>query len=327
VRETSRALNGDDGGIQASFTGARRPRKGPGVAIGDRPGYAMIDIIYRCEMLDVPARPRPTDATAAALRLSQGNREFAALLDESIGANVRAQRIVPVDPHDWGLFPADLTPPDHRPFAAILGCSDARVPIELIFGEGPNDLFVIRVAGNNLGAEVLGSLNYAIDHLSDSLTLIAVLGHSGCGAVTAAVDVFLNPAGYLRLATKHSLRNILDSLLVVVQASAERLRNAFGPDVARRPGYRTALIEASIVANAALCAYSIQKEIGAAGSTALQTVFGVYQLDSRVVWAPRIGEMRGIGLAAAPRDEAEFVELGYAILRSDRIASLIDREA
>ena len=136
-----------------------------------------------------------------------------------------------------GLSAGDPALPKQRPFAAILGCSDARVPVELIFNEGPNDLFVIRVAGNGLGPEVLGSLKYAVEHLSGSLKLIVVLGHSGCGALTAAVDVFLNPTDYLSLTTKHSLRNILDGLLVVVQASAKKIQEAFGPDVSHHPGY------------------------------------------------------------------------------------------
>ena len=68
-----------------------------------------------------------------------------------------------------------------RPFAAILGCSDARVPVELIFNEGPNDLFVIRVAGNGLGTEVLGSLKYAVENLGGSLSL------SWCWVIAAVV--------------------------------------------------------------------------------------------------------------------------------------------
>jgi carbonic anhydrase len=217
--------------------------------------------------------------------------------------------------------------PEQHPFAAIVGCSDARVPLELIFNEGPNDLFVVRVAGNTLGDDVLGSLKYAVDHLRHSLKLIVVLGHSGCGAVTTAVDVFLNPADYLPLATKHSLRTILDGLFVVVQASATKIENAFGPEVVRRPGYRAALIEASIVTNAALAAYSIQQEIGAAELTRLQTAYGVYLLDTRRVWAPGVGGTSGSGLAAAPRDKADFTALADAVLRSDRIASLIGGQA
>src|SRR5207342_3649559 len=130
----------------------------------------------------------------------------------------------PVDPRDLGLASGSGAMPKQRPFAAILGCSDARVPVELIFNEGPNDLFVVRVAGNGLGSEVLGSLKYAVENLGGCLKLIVVLGHSGCGAVSAAVDVFLDPTRYLALATSHSLRNILDRLLVVVQASAKRMQ-------------------------------------------------------------------------------------------------------
>ncbi len=285
----------------------------------------MLDIVYRCGMPDTSARPRPADSAAAARRLSEGNHEFAALLDGSSGRDVHAQRIVPVDIRELGLGPAGDASPDQHPFAAVVGCSDARVPLELIFNEGPNDLFVVRVAGNTLGDDVLGSLKYAIEHLSHSLKLIVVLGHSGCGAVTTAVDVFLKPAAYLPLATKHSLRTILDGLFVVVQASARSIQNAFGPEIVRSPGYRAALIEASIVTNAALAAYSIQQEIGAAELTNLQTVYGVYLLDTRRVWAPGINGAAATRLAAAPRDTADFTRLADAVLRSNRLAGLLGR--
>jgi carbonic anhydrase len=282
-----------------------------------------IDIIYRYESLDRPARTRPSDSKSALLRLNEDNRAFAALLDGSGTDGERVQWIVSIDPRDLGMLRGAMASPPQQPFAAVLGCSDARVPIELIFNEGPNDLFVVRVAGNSLGAEVLGSLKYAVDHLSGSLKVIVVLGHSHCGAVTGAVDVFLNPASYLPFATKHSLRNILDGLLVVVQASARKIEEALGPEITRHPGYREALIEASIAANAALTAYSLQQEFGAADQTGLQAVYGVYQLESRRVWSPHAGDERGLGLAPAPRDRAEFAALGDAILRSDRIASLL----
>jgi carbonic anhydrase len=151
-----------------------------------------------------------------------------------------------------------------------------------------------------------------------------VLGHSGCGALTTAVDVFLNPRDYLPLASMHSLRNILDRLLLVVQASARKLLAAFGPDVVLRPGYRKALIEASIVTNAALAAYSIQQEFGVSDSTELRTVYGVYLLETREVWVPRLDNMKGVGLASAPQDLGGFVGLGEAIVQSRRIASYIN---
>jgi carbonic anhydrase len=259
------------------------------------------------------------DSDAALDRLNGGNREFAALLENPSDQHV--ERIISVDSHDLGLGDAPL--PKQRPFAAILGCSDARVPVELIFNEGPNDLFVIRIAGNGLGTEILGSLKYAVDNLRGSLKLIVVLGHSGCGALTTAVDVFLDPTNYLPLVTMHSLRRILDSLLVVVRACARKFRNVFGPQIPDHPRYREALIEASVITNAALAAYSIQQEFGSSDLAELQTVYGVYLVEARQVWAPRLSETKEIGLASAPRDAAGFTELGNVIFRSDRIRSLL----
>ena len=245
-----------------------------------------VDITYRYEARDTPARSRPLDSDAALLRLDDGNRAFAAILEGLPDDSGLVQRIVPVDASDLGLLSGPAEAPEQRPFAAIIGCSDARVPIELIFSEGPNDLFVIRVAGNGLGTDVLGSLKYALDHLGRDLKLVVALGHSGCGALSAAVDVFLNPADYLPIVTKQALRNILDGLLVVVHASARALARTFGPNAASNPGYRRALIEASIVTNAALAAYTIQRELGTSDPAALRAVYGVYLVETRKVWAP-----------------------------------------
>jgi len=71
------------------------------------------------------------------------------------------------------------------PYATILGCSDSRVPPELVFDAGFGELFVIRVAGNVVSAEIMGTLQYAAMHLQT--TLFVVLGHEGCGAVDAAL--------------------------------------------------------------------------------------------------------------------------------------------
>lgn len=73
-----------------------------------------------------------------------------------------------------------------EPFAVILGCSDSRVPPELIFDQGLGDLFVVRVAGNVVGPLELDSLEYATKHLHSSL--IVVLGHENCGAVKAVLE-------------------------------------------------------------------------------------------------------------------------------------------
>jgi carbonic anhydrase len=73
-----------------------------------------------------------------------------------------------------------------QPFATILGCSDSRVPPEMLFDQGLGELFIVRVAGNVLGAETLGSMAYALEHLHTPL--FVVLGHENCGAVRAALE-------------------------------------------------------------------------------------------------------------------------------------------
>jgi carbonic anhydrase len=72
-----------------------------------------------------------------------------------------------------------------QPYATILGCSDSRVPPELVFDAGFGELFIVRVAGNVLGPSILGTLQYAATHLHTPL--FVVMGHEGCGAVQAAV--------------------------------------------------------------------------------------------------------------------------------------------
>lgn len=284
---------------------------------------SIVEFIYRCEASDAPALPRPADTEAARRRLDEGNRAFAALLADSSHGGSR--HVVPIDPHDFGLSPDASGAPPQRPFAAVIGCSDARVPIELVFGEGPNELFVIRVAGNGLGPEVQGSLRYAIDHLGSSLKIVTVLGHSRCGAITAAVDVALHPARYLPLATMPSLRSILDPLLIVVEASRTRLSDLFGSAVANRPGYRAALIEMSILTNAALAAHSLARHLAVEEIANVRALYGVYLLETHRIWAPRTEGRDCAGLADPPADVAQFVALGNAAARSDRITALLDR--
>ena len=73
-----------------------------------------------------------------------------------------------------------------QPFAIILGCSDSRVPVEIVFDQGLGDLFVIRVAGNIVSTTQLGSIEFAADNLG--ARLVVVLGHTNCGAVDAALE-------------------------------------------------------------------------------------------------------------------------------------------
>jgi carbonic anhydrase len=283
-----------------------------------------VEIVYRYERDSASPRERPADAAAAQRRINDGSHAFTDLLAGLDHETGTARRVVGVDPRDLGLLVEGTAPPPQRPFAAVLGCSDARVPIELIFNEGPNDLFVVRVAGNTLGDDVRGSLNYALEHLGESLRLMVVLGHSACGAVSAAVDVFLNPAGYLALASKHSIRSVVDRLQLVVHAAARRMEAVLGPEIVRHPAYREALIEMAVVTNAALAAHTLQQEIGdTAGG--VRAVYGVYVLADRGVWAPRAGSDEVTGVAAPPADTAGFIAFSDAVIRSKRFTALLAR--
>jgi len=282
----------------------------------------IVEIIYRYEDDAGVVHDRPTDAEAALQRLNDGNRAFAELFNSQDEQAGPSRHVLHIDPRDLGLL-TDGTELRQMPFAAVLGCSDARVPIGHIFNEGPNELFVVRVAGNTLGSDVRGSLNYALEHLGESLKLVVVLGHSGCGAVTAAVDVFLDPAGYLSLVSKHAVRMLVDRLQVVVHAASQHLEAAFGPDVRQHPRYREALIELSVVTNAALAAHTLQRQIGSGEIDGVGVVYGVYLLKERTVWAPRCGSNEVAGLAAPPTDTEAFIEFSNAVIQSQRIAALL----
>ncbi len=80
---------------------------------------------------------------------------------------------------------------DQNPFAIVLGCSDSRVPAEMVFDQGLGDLFVIRVAGNIVAPSQVGSVEFAAERYD--CAVVVVLGHSHCGAVQATVDTLLNP--------------------------------------------------------------------------------------------------------------------------------------
>jgi len=117
-----------------------------------------------------PAETFPKSAEEALARLKEGNKRFAA------GKVQHAHQAA-----DWRTHLAT----GQQPFATILGCSDSRVPIELVFDQGFGDMFVIRVAGNVIADDVIGSIGYGLRHLKTPL--LVVMGHEGCGAVTAAL--------------------------------------------------------------------------------------------------------------------------------------------
>ena len=111
------------------------------------------------------------DSEEALVRLVAGNQRF-----------VRGESIHPHESVDWRRHVAD----DQSPLATILGCSDAHAPPEIIFDQGLGDLFVIRVAGNVISEDTLGSVLYAGAYWGTRL--FVVLGHEGCGVVRAALE-------------------------------------------------------------------------------------------------------------------------------------------
>ena len=203
----------------------------------------------------------------------------------------------------------DTGVPAQRPFAAVLGCSDARAPLEMLFGRGDNEMFVVRVAGNVLGEECLGSLDYAIGYLP-SLRLVAVVGHTGCGAVTAAVDAFLAPAGLFDLAGNRPLHALVAHLLPAVRAADDALRRVYGQNAVARSDYRAALVDLAVTLNAALVAATLRRAYPAP----LGVVYGVYDLAGHLVSVPD-GERWRLGLAAPPADAAAYDALALALAR------------
>lgn len=116
-------------------------------------------------------------AQQALDRLKQGNAEFVA------GKPAKDTHLSPVER-------ATLAK-EQNPFAIILGCSDSRVPAEIVFNQGLGDLFVIRVAGNIVAPSQVGSVEFAAERYD--APIVVVLGHSHCGAIAATVDALYQP--------------------------------------------------------------------------------------------------------------------------------------
>lgn len=131
----------------------------------------LFTLILICFSSKVYATDKPNFSADEALqKLKQGNKRFAQYHMKH--------------PDEYKLLRKELVKGQH-PFAAILSCSDSRVPTEIIFDQGLGDLFVIRNAGNVLDEHILGSIEYAVEHLG--VNLVVIMGHESCGAVGAAM--------------------------------------------------------------------------------------------------------------------------------------------
>ncbi|GAA4431850.1 hypothetical protein GCM10023148_37130 [Actinokineospora soli] len=138
-----------------------------------------------------PASPFPVAAPASADgagspdRAEQSWRKLAAGNERFVSGRQK-------HPHESLRWREKLVE-GQKPFAAVLGCGDSRVPPELVFDEGLGDLFTVRAAGEVLDGSVVGSLEYAVEHLH--VPLVVILGHESCGAVKAAIDL-VNGTGH-----------------------------------------------------------------------------------------------------------------------------------
>lgn len=135
-------------------------------------------------------------AREALERLREGNRRFAADFGGQGSIDSRRRKLVD----------------GQEPFAIVLGCSDSRVPAEMVFDQSLGDLFVIRVAGNIVAPSQVGSIEFAAEQFGTRL--VVVLGHSRCGAVLATLEEIQRPTG-----GKHSrnLRSIVDRIRPAVE--------------------------------------------------------------------------------------------------------------
>lgn len=169
------------------------------------------------------------------------------------------------------------------PDVVVLTCADSRVPPTLIFDQGLGDLFVIRVAGNVVTPEVLGSVEFAVDQLGSRV--VVVLGHTGCGAVTATVDLLTRP----ELELSANLLSITNRIRPAAQkALTEEMGSGSVPESDHLDEERRGrIIEAAIRHNVATAAADLRAgstlldDLAASG--ALSIVGAEYCLESGVV--------------------------------------------
>jgi carbonic anhydrase len=172
-------------------------------------------------------------AREALQRLTEGNRRFVSNLRAADTFPSQAKRAQPTT--------------TQQPFAIILGCSDSRVPAEIVFDQGLGDLFVIRVAGNIVAPSQVGSVEFAAARFGTRL--VVVLGHSQCGAILATLEEIQRPnetqsrnlrsivdrvrpsvEGLLGTELRHDLDQLVkQAVRVNIRASADHLRH--GSDV------------------------------------------------------------------------------------------------
>lgn len=275
-----------------------------------------IDYIFRFDPKNPAEKTPPANAEEALATLEAGNRMFCQWVE-----SCRTSDFSPGEPRyvvhcngaqvGFGSRPREA--PRQTPFAVVIGCSDARVPTELIFAQGLNELFVIRVAGNILAEECLGSVDFALTQMRESVKVVVVCGHMSCGAVTAAVDAYLEPRHFWQRMDFTMLPTLLHRLFIAVREADACIQEVWGASARKAPEFRQALIDTAVCVNAARVAHSLQVDIARANSD-VPVLFGVYDLVTHAVCMPPDPKASAaaakINLAVAPSDPSEFDRLG-----------------
>ena len=211
------------------------------------PKLTLISLLSLTTFVFGADHPAPSvDADAALAKLKEGNARFSSS-KVSQGKPTAAKR-------------AETAQAQH-PFAIVLGCADSRTAPEIIFDQDIGDLFVVRTAGNLVDEHALGSIEYAVDHLG--VRLIVVLGHTRCGAVTAALASDTAP-GHVQ------------SLVRDIQPAVKAAKGKDGN-----------VTDLTVAENARLMAAKIRNE-ASLGEFAkeVRIISGVYDLDTgKVEWA------------------------------------------
>jgi carbonic anhydrase len=297
---------------------------------------APVDFIFRYD----PQRPKaffvPADWEEAAAELRNGNDAICRFFDACRHGELETKPpVLEIGRHEVELEPrGDDGFPQQMPYAATVGCADARVPAEMLFGQGFNDIFNIRVAGNVLAPECAGSLLYALTHFVPSgpgksprgLKLVVALGHRGCGAVQAAVKA------YRRDITGASIPGDPVGLIVrqifapAVTVAARALDSAFGAGTSLDEHFHLVHVELSVYLNAAWLGHDLREVVvlhGQQSAAEVGVVYGVFDPGDLRVRSrpPDYGNPSHSTLfAPPPRDVDDLSRLASDIARGMRHA-------
>lgn len=285
----------------------------------------MIDYVFRYDPSRPDVNPPPANAEEARQALISGNRVFSQWMATCRSGDLPpdgSSFIIPCNSLESAFLRADDEYPVQKPFAAILGCSDARVPTEMLFGQGFNDMFVVRVAGNVLGDVVQGSLDFSTVALKESVRIVVVLGHTNCGAIKGAVDAYLDPKKFWSKSYSPPLRLTFQRIFVAVRESDNALRDVWGEEARTLPGYREALIDMAVCLNAAHTAFALRQQVEGADNWEIGVLFGVYDIRTHQVCMPiRPGEPavpENVNLAKAPGNPQEISDLASELAAIQR---------